>query len=125
MNDTNGVDVCELHPLVEPKPGLRWKTKDGRLLELCEMTDDHLRNARQLCLRRSAEHADLGLACLGGMGLQGEMALMYAGYEGEVHLDRASAAQAWAGALEAELRRRGAAIETQAQRRARKEQAGG
>ena len=47
-----------------PKPKAAWHCADGRVMSVTEMTDDHLRNARNLLRRRGFVHTSDALSCL-------------------------------------------------------------
>lgn len=55
---------------------MKWKTKDGKLIEVKDMTDNHLLNTQRYMQRRVKDIQEESSACA-GMCFQGEMAQYY------------------------------------------------
>ena len=83
----------------------RWKTKDGRMLLLSEMTIDHLKNTANYLRRAAKENECAYWGC--GSILNGEMAI----YAWESAQDEVTELSAYnenvAELMDAEVRRRG------------------
>lgn len=80
-----------------------WRTKDGRVLPIHKMTDEHIVNAIRMCQRQGF----VGEMPSYPSGLNGEMAQYYAEHEWQEAMEKYLPALGW---LEEEADRRGLKI---------------